>query len=199
MKTNTVKNQRGVSRALLGTSVILLSLFMSGCSAHAQHHQQNHHKPHVSVSFEYDYYPGQHVYYDRHNHLYHYNHYRQGWLTVRVLPVYIHLDYNRRHRLAYRHNRPWRESHAHKRHYTHSDQKHYQHKQRRHYDKYDHRVDRKVSRHAYKHERQHERKHERRDDRQNRREHYRDNRRHDEQRTHNGVHKKRDRKDGHRS
>lgn len=141
---NTRKNK---AKRFIKTGVMLASLLAVGaCSAHSTqykpHHNQQHsphHRPSVQVMFDYDYFPEQHVYYDRHNRLYHYHHIDLGWLTVSVLPEFIHLNHHRRHKLSYNHNRPWQERHANKHHYSHHQPRHVsRHEQRsnnKHYDK----------------------------------------------------------------
>lgn len=196
MTTNTTIQKRGLSRRLMNTSLIVFSfLVVSGCSAHATHYSDRHSQSRVSVGYEYYYYPDQNVYYDRHRRLYHYNHYRNGWLSVRILPAFIHLNHQRRHPLAYRHARPWQERHAYKRHHRYYDRDYYIRHQPRRYDNHyrDRRYERQDRRDARRHE--HRREHQahrdqRRENSHHRREEHRDQ--HRDQRRNNRQEQRRD-------
>lgn len=143
------------TKRYIKTGVMLASLLAVGaCSAHSGQHRaqhNSHHRPSVQVMFEYDYYPDQHVYFDRHNSLYHYHHADRGWLTVSILPRYIQLNHHRRQHLSYNHNRPWKERHVNKHYNSHHEPRHYN----RHEQRYDRRHDRREYRREYRRQQQH--------------------------------------------
>lgn len=138
MNSKTPHHENRVLRGLLMAGMLTLTLVvLSGCTAHTSH-RQRHVEPEANVSFEYYYYPEQHVYYDRHRHIYHYHHQRHGWLAVKRLPAHIRLNHHGRHPLVFRHNRPWNERHAHKRQHRHQDDRRQQEpREKRYYYQYE--------------------------------------------------------------
>jgi len=126
MKTNTLKDTqpKACSRLCLGL-VILAVIGLSGCVSNdhrgSRTHITGYYSDTVPHSYEYYYYPDQHVYFDIHRRVYYYHHHDRGWLTVSRLPQHIHLT-NRHHEvLKYKHNRPWNERHVRKNHRAHRD------------------------------------------------------------------------------
>jgi hypothetical protein len=102
--------------------LIVAFLFLSGCTATTGHrHYDRHYDRGPSVSIEYHYFPDVHVYYDVHRHVYHYHHAHRGWVTVKKLPHYIHIDKHRHHVMRSRHHQPWKEKHEYKHHRSHYD------------------------------------------------------------------------------
>lgn len=125
MHSNQTKRRQPSGHAIIRYGVIALAVVaLNGCVTNSRHsvaygyHSGGYHRP-VTEYYEYHYYPKQHVYYDINRHIYHYNHYDRGWLAVNHLPSHIRLSRRHNKALKYRHNRPWDEAHAHKRHRTH--------------------------------------------------------------------------------
>ena len=116
---------RGKAVSLINLSlIIVIALMLSGCPAHNPHRddhpQYDHHEaPRTEVIFNYHYYPDVHVYYDTHRRLYHYHDKYLGWITVRILPGYIHLGAHRHHIVNSKHNKPWKLKHRNKRPHSH--------------------------------------------------------------------------------
>ena len=118
---------RGKVVSLLNLSLmIVIALMLSGCLAHSPQRHGNPHyvhreAPRAEVIFNYHYYPDAHVYYDTHRRLYHYHDKYRGWISVRILPGYIHLGGHghRHHIVNSKHNKPWKLKHRNKRPHSH--------------------------------------------------------------------------------
>ena len=119
-----VTNQNKIASLLNLSVIVVIVLMLSGCFAHTPHrhgnpHYNYHDNTSLQVSIQYFYYPGLHVYYDSHQHLYHYHDKHRGWLTVNVLPSYIRLHGQRHHIIHSKHNTPWKLNHRYKRPHSH--------------------------------------------------------------------------------
>lgn len=123
-----------ICHQLTTASIVLIvaAVFLSGCTATSGHYYD--YDPGPSASTRYYYFPDAHVYYDIHRDLYHYHHPYRGWLKVRTLPHYIHINRTRYHVLYSRHHRPWKDNHAFKHHRSHSDG-YRSHEQKKHREK----------------------------------------------------------------
>ena len=99
-------------------TLMITLLFLSGCAVGTSHRHHDYDAG-ASVSIKYHYYPDSHVYYDLHRHRYHYHNANRGWVSVKKLPKYIHLDRYRYHVVQTRHHKPWKVKHAHKKHRSH--------------------------------------------------------------------------------
>ena len=120
---NITNRGKAVSLLNLGL-MIVIALMLSGCLAHSPQrhgnpHYDHHDTPRAEVIFNYHYYPDVHVYYDTHRRLYHYHDKYRGWITVRILPGYIHLGGHRHHIVNSKHNKPWKLKHRNKRPHSH--------------------------------------------------------------------------------
>ena len=125
MKTYT-NNTDAKNQGLLpaGLTFLIAIIFLSSCTANAGYRHNNFGAV-SSTSFEYHYFPDAHVYYDTHRRVYHYHHRQHGWVSVKQLPAYIHLDRHHRQLLHSGHQRPWNNQHLHKKNRSHSNSKHF--------------------------------------------------------------------------
>ncbi len=127
MRSKAPGHMRPIRRPITMIGLLSIAIFgISGCSNYTTRNNdyrdhRAYYTPPVTAYYEYYYYPEQHVYYDLHRRVYHYYHYNRGWVSVIHLPAHIHLSRHYYKPLRYRHNRPWHEAHAHKRHRTHHD------------------------------------------------------------------------------
>ena len=127
MNGRTTEHRQPTHYTLVGLSLVVLAIMsLSGCATYERRdegidYNGGYHSPRVTDYYEYYYYPEQHVYYDIHRHVYHYNDQDRGWLVVNRLPSRIHLSQHHEKTLKYRHNLPWSEAHERKRHRAHRD------------------------------------------------------------------------------
>jgi hypothetical protein len=112
----SLKNSVRHTRHLIASGVTLVAtlVFLNGCAAHTSH--RHHHDAGISGVNTYYYYPRSHVYYDSQKHRYHYHHASRGWVSVKKLPRYIHLDRHRYHVVQTGHQKPWKSGHTYKKH-----------------------------------------------------------------------------------
>ena len=121
----TPKKPGTYSRTIRLLSASIISVFavvlLSGCASTA------HSTPYYGYGhthpgwYEYYYYPDVDVYYDPYRHYYHYHHGTRGWLTVTVLPSYIHLNRHSYHVIRSRHQKLWNYNHDYKRQHIHHE------------------------------------------------------------------------------
>jgi len=139
MKTYT-NNTDAKNQGLLpaGLTFLIAIIFLSSCTANAGYRHNNFGAV-SSTSFEYHYFPDAHVYYDTHRRMYHYHHKQHGWLSVKQLPPYIHLDRHQRHLLRSGHQTPWNNQHLYKKNRSHFNSKHNDQSSRRHKSPGEHR------------------------------------------------------------
>ena len=139
MNTNIYKTTHTIRKPETARITLLIAtIFLGSCTANAGY-RHNHYEPATSKSIEYHYFPNAHVYYDSHRRVYHYHHKQRGWLSVKNLPKYIHLDRHRRYPVRSDHQKPWKKHHLQKEQRSHFD---------RHIDKHNKKTPR--SRHTYK-------------------------------------------------
>jgi len=116
MNSMMIKKTHRFRRTFMVYGLLGLSaLTMQACVSDPYYRHRPVHDHRVDAAYyDYYYYPEQNVYFDVYLGLYYYHDYDRGWISVRYLPPHIHLTYNRRHSLKFRHHEPWRENHAYK-------------------------------------------------------------------------------------
>lgn len=139
MNTNTYKTTNTIRKpATASIALLITTIFLGSCTANAGYRHYDY-EPATSKSIEYHYFPNAHVYYDSHRRIYHYRHQQRGWISVKKLPKYIHIDKHRRYSVRSDHHKPWKNQHLQKKHRSHFD---------RHFDRYDKKASRRL--HTYK-------------------------------------------------
>lgn len=143
MKILTPHSHEKIANFIRSSSILFLALFfLSGCNATASHYQYQY-EPATENWSEYHYYPNVNVYYDRHRHIYHYQHNSRGWVSANRLPHFININSHRYNVVRSRHHRPWKNKHANKQHHKHYDHAlktmHQEHREQRHAD-YKHQI-----------------------------------------------------------
>ena len=100
MNTNTYKTTNTIRKpATASIALLITTIFLGSCTANAGYRHYDY-EPATSKSIEYHYFPNAHVYYDSHRRIYHYRHQQRGWISVKKLPKYIHIDKHRQTKLG---------------------------------------------------------------------------------------------------
>ena len=121
MNTNTYKTTNTIRKpATASIAMLITTIFLGSCTANAGYRHYGY-EPATSKSIEYHYFPNADVYYDSHRRIYHYRHQQRGWISVKKLPKYIHIDKHRRYSMRSDHHKPWKNQHLQKKHRKHFD------------------------------------------------------------------------------